>query len=279
MSDYLTRLSERALGVSSVLRPVVAPIFAPDGGRLTPWAWFEESSEPTLGVEGEEKIPRVRILGPMDQSRDASNQITSRPAGESVQGSSETVRHSEPPNPTRVASDDGSIEASQDNSENNLEWNEHHSRVIAVCEIDADLQPVGTSAKYQNLPNLMPAELFRKRQERVGPADLTKASPPDSLPDAQLDSGVFREIGPSTVDRRRTFESNLIPTNKPMDRVGIREGRTESDVAPRAVQISIGRIELRAVHAPLPPAPSRKEFARPESRLAEYLARKRESRS
>jgi hypothetical protein len=68
MSDFLSRLSERALGVASVARPLIAPLFGPalplanDPAGIELLPWNEASDEPPATSRGE--VPPVRPAVP-----------------------------------------------------------------------------------------------------------------------------------------------------------------------------------------------------------------------
>jgi hypothetical protein len=252
MSDYLTRLVERSLGVVPQIEPLIAPLHAPAGqslslatepiARIAPAAGAESDvaqgdtapvDAPNATTSTPAAIPSLETQTPRRERR--SSELPARSDSEKYAGSGESKRLApETQTPETLHPVSLSLPPSKKSPENRTTADPQP--VIAV--------PAGAGVAAPNSP-----EPARKAAKALpGPQRVV--------------------VQPQVTAPRRSP-----PAFPPLSR---QQGRNE----PPAIHVTIGRVEVRAVMPPpTPPRPAAPPPAAPKLSLEEYLKQRNGARS
>ena len=284
MSGFLARLSARALGVAETVRPVIAPLYAgwriaPDDQRVEP---ADLEIDETREVEPARDRPAPRGRPAPSNETVAAEPVspiaTIRPTAAVVPPGTHRDRHDEPPAAGAVPerSAERRTEAAPD-----APPARRPAARRSEPRVDATLStPSGVVAGPVRVAAPRPTTL-RARSEQPEPVQpLTAAirpseasSPTVPAPSPMLVAPTSAVGAPRVVTRldppsasRRTGGPGLAPVGRAMD-----EERT--------VEISIGRIEIRATPGAAPVATPTAQRRTAVSLDAYLLARSREGRA
>jgi hypothetical protein len=282
MSDYLGRLSERALGIANLVQPAIAPLFA---SAPTPTAFpiSEEENDPNRSNTTNE-FPRVTVSSVAAPINERTVMVRS-PVEINEEKPLEKVNLF--PNPSVDANTSNRMlqlklslasenaNASQTNLGTNFENRHANGAVppqlpgIVPSPRPADADGVPRADRY--LPMSDPMERVDESFE-VDPAGPTPLKPP------------VRRISPIAGNHELTTDdAPNVDTQRLMVQLRSRGATTtprtmqsDQNAAAPIVRINIGRIEVRAVQPSVAPAPQpRRDTARPSVTLTDYLTKKR----
>jgi hypothetical protein len=237
MSDFLTRLAERTLGVAPVVEPSLAPAFAISAG-------FEE---PGTDVEALEPGPGVALDGERALSRTAP----------STHGA--TPRSVASPLVTSDAARTLGMQPSEE------------TRIPRPA-----LAPEGAGVVVRTIGSPAPTRTASAAQASLRSEIVTRRASDGETVVGQT-GGPYREhAGPGVSDARLQplVPSRQAPRSERLAGPGTGLTTAKPDAAP-TVRITIGRVEVRAVASSERPEPKRerREVETPRLSLSEYLKR------
>ena len=292
MSDYLGRLSERALGVANLVQPAIAPLFAPAPiATVFPTSEDEENDRSRSSTTNE--FPRVMASSVVAPINERTVMVRSPVV---VNEEEPLAKVNSFPNPSAEA--DTSNKALQSELSFRSE-NPHVSQTILAANVESrhpngsrEERPEKRAVPLQ-FPGIVPSpnpfaadavpiidrylammEPVERVEEsiEVGPAGRTplKVAVARITPEAGQ-----QELGAH--DAPNVDAQRLMAQLRSLGRVNpTQTERPEQNATSPIVRINIGRIEVRAVHSAAAPAPQpRPEPAHPTVTLTDYLTKKR----
>lgn len=264
MSDFLTRLAQRAIGQAPLVKPSVRPMYAPaDLAVMSPgeegWSEFvdeHESPRQHRRIPAEQRVhhraapaaqpPMPLPRGQAVASRDKTALVPPRPSIPSPDPAVAAPERAAPPSPLPIqAAEQVAIAAPA-----------FH---LGVAQLIRDESPIERQSRVPLTPRSMEQDAVVAHRNLAEDASGRR---PDRhrLGTSPLPSSLSREarlrpaIAPPT-DGHQSLSSPLAPF----------------DTAPSAptIRVTIGRIEVRGAAMPNPPAPARPK--RPTLSLGDYL--------
>jgi hypothetical protein len=273
MNAYFTRLSQRALGVAPAVRPVIEPLFV-SAGRTVAGLAVAEAGE----------ADRVR--------RDAAS--WSDPGEEPVAPPSRP-QETAPPPVTQVSSQTdfprAVVEGRDDRNRRRKDrpGNENLATFVQRVSADAQSAPTGVGAGEITRPEPSRAPAY-VAAVAVAPAQrITPVSEPfmrrREIPARDRREPDRPAVAPATYERTPLGQSRLSDADASrllgqLRALGVsaapRHAAEGTESTPNIVKVTIGRIEVRAVHPPAPvSAPARaREPVRPTVSLRDYLTKR-----
>ena len=279
MTDFFARLAERTLGAAPLAQPVIPPVFSPGPVAMETFVEAEEWSEPspfedvdrsasalppvdtaqppTLVAPAQptptlmgERTPPIEV--PQQKGRKIQIGIEEQPA--TVQPS---VPRDKDTSPVEPAAESPEARVSIPNLQRRLE------RQVILVPVTGRLEPTNPASMETRRAE---AEVTPPRQVTAEPATLVQPQPSrsDILPPSRRDSPTSQA---QTQPETPADKLSSIPP-------------TESDAGAKlepVIRVSIGRIEVRLVQAPLPPKPVAMRST-PALSLDEYLQQRDKDR-
>jgi hypothetical protein len=242
MADFLSRLAARTLGVAAVARPTIPPVFSPSA---------------QVAVEHVSAAPRSHVEANLDPPEATVRAAAPRPAVQKLEQPQETLPVSWPRRETRLDAADMSVRAtpappSVERFEEVVVRQESPSQAAmpteAVVKVEAERVPMSNQAvSYPPVPDRRGSEA---------------ATEPQQLPNGWYEDGL-------TSSRLRIENRVIWPSLPP--KVAQPAKRQESEPEDSTVEVSIGRVEVRAIFPEARPAPVLRPPAQAALSLADYL--------
>jgi hypothetical protein len=287
MTDYLGRLSERALGIANLVQPAIAPLFATErlprtlpksedewngrkGDRQTEFPQLEDSTIIAPIFESAPLVPSI-LNGSSEKIDNSVNPteaigISSRAAKPSVSFRPESFQKPE-------ASLAAKTERSDTGNGRQLEPEKRATPLqgdrIAPSAISLASDIIAISDRISTINQPDERAVKRVEVDSVGSTPIKLAPHRASREAEDFEPGADGGFD-SGSQKLRTQLRTLAATNTP------RTQQSEQHAPAPIVRINIGRIEVRAIRPLGAPAPQpRREPARPSVTLGDYLTKKR----
>lgn len=272
MADFLTRLAARTLGTAPTARPILAPLFAlPDD---IPWT-ETPTTPPVERVLGSEPLPagtpaRSRPMEQAPLTRTVTEQAGHEPASEtdpsiSLRKPAHPGRRDQAPAPEKSI-EVTSARLSQQDHTTTTEMPTARRAQPKLTEVEITQtrhEPESGAVRVDQQTIVEPAGA---RVQARGRTDVPSPPPLEDFP----------EFRTAPARHRTSQDPNELPAPPHSFKVQApRRGQPSTDEAevreqtPPVIRVSIGRIEVRAVSAPSPPAQSTPPP--PRLSLDEYL--------
>jgi hypothetical protein len=247
MSDYLTRLVERSLGVAPQIEPLIAPLHAPAGQSLS----METEPAARIAPVAEAKI---EVADGDIAPADAPNATTSTPAAiPSLE--TQTPRRERRSSELPARSDSERHGKSGESNPSAREPSQPVSRSLPLSNVSPENRTTTDPQPVIAVP--------------AGAGVTASNSPEPARKAAKALPGPQRVV----VQPQVTAPRRSPPAFPPLSR---QQGRNE----PPAIHVTIGRVEVRAVMPPpTPPRPAAPPPAAPKLSLEEYLKQRNGARS
>ena len=291
MADFLTRLASRTLGLAPVAEPVIASMFAPDSslpamtGSDESLDASQEAAEPvvTRGVLPPISLPEdmVRPVAPRSRPDPIEARLTQPSAGETTLRTAMTVpddaivgdsptrwrRQLSPEASSATADEDVLLIPLADASERLLL---PQASAAAETPLAMPLTARSDSPDPSRTPSMWP-------EEPVAASGWSAARQGPSVPprDVEPDELLLPLSPVEAMSMRPDARAAVTPADEP--ELPRRAERGQAAAAampppPPTIEITIGRVEVRAVHPPAPVArPQSAAQAAPRLSLEEYL--------
>jgi hypothetical protein len=286
MADFLTRLANRTLGLAPVAEPVIAPMLAPDPslpamtGLNGPLDASQEAGEPAVTrsvlptVSSPEDMARPVVPRPRPDPADA--RLAQQSAGESMRRAATVAPDAaigrdiptqrSPERTTaasRAADEDGLLMPPADALR-------HPSLVGTSKPVETPLSAQAASANPSRTPSMWP-------EEPVAASGWSAARQGSSVPPRDVEAEeLLLPLSPvEVVSMRRDARAAVTPADEPDPTRSAERGQAAAAATPPpppTIEITIGRVEVRAVHPPAPVArPQPAASTAPRLSLEEYL--------
>jgi hypothetical protein len=290
MTDFLTRLAERSLRIASVVEPLQPPMFAPESPLAAGVPQETTAEEGALASAEPEPSPRFRPVltvskgdgeGTMDKAR------TIAPSPISLVAPSTTLPVEPPSRP---------LDMQPGVPRRELAWVVEPPVALAPSVSPRTPQPASAHVQEEErkslpspvmTPSAQPHETDQQygHDRSVSHVAPIPETPIDALTPEQRPTQGTQDTTPRVIGPRVAFE--IVPTPSveiaptpsaasvefPADQ---RQATLESAPPAPTIRVSIGRIEVRAIMPPVPPArhtpPAR---PRPQLSLEDYLRQHR----
>jgi hypothetical protein len=279
MSDYLTRLAQRALGVTPAVRPVIAPLFVSTGAGVADLAAAEEeiahagtagpseNAEETLAARSwalarsEAPVPHVSVASRcVELDPRAVEQRRSRDRYGDDKDDYCAMPRLETPcvaaAPAAVAAGAGKVGPG-----------EPSPRLATTAAVSSSRQVEAATERRSSRERLS-----GRSQDDAGRVPVPVVPAPRTHERTHVGRPRLRDADDTRLlDQLRALRASAAPQHSV-------DG---ADSMPNTVKVTIGRIEIRAVHPPAPaPAPVRpREPVHPSVSLRDYLARRQGERT
>ena len=291
MSDYLSRLSERALGVASLVQPTIAPLFA-----ATPIAMVFPTSEVE---ENDRSRRRTTNVFPPEMASSVAAPTNER----TVMEPSPEELNDETPREKRLFFPNSSMEA--DTGDKALypklsfqSENPHITQTILATNVESG-HTNGIrehTPETRPVPPEFPAIALSPRPAAATVVPMADRGLPTNEPMTRSDESVEldpagrisvkltgRRVIPDSgrhelgADEAPEFDTQrLMAQLKNLGDTAAPTMESEPNITSSIVRINIGRIEVRAVQHPVALSPQpRREPVRPSVTLTDYLMKKR----
>jgi hypothetical protein len=280
MSDYLTRLAQRALGVTPAVRPVIAPLFVSTGAGVADLAAAEEeiahadtagpseNPEETLVArswalaQSEAPVPQVSVASRyVELDPPAVEQRRSRVrSGDDKDDYYRTMPRLETPSvaaaPAAVAAGAGKVGPG-----------EPSPRLATTAAVYSSRQVESATERRSSRERLS-----GRSRDDAGRVPVPVVPAPRTHERTHVGRPRLRDADDTRLlDQLRALRASAAP-QRSVD---------GADSMPNIVKVTIGRIEVRAVHPPAPaPAPVRpREPVHPSVSLRDYLTKRQGERT
>ena len=253
MANLLARLAERTLGLAPVAKPAIAPLFAPAapatiGGPapgLRPAAPREPAERPETVQEATRGPSRRREDAPPAMAPPAEKRVT-EDAGEQ--------RRAEP----RIAAENARAVIF-------VPGTRGESRSLERPIDEKRLPPPVTPVEAQVIEAAAPVEPRVRAQARRETENF------QSVPPAEPATRITPEERRKEPARTALPPLLWAPKKTELEPAGRRAQQEDRGLQDSAIEVNIGRIELRAVFPPPPPAAPVRQRPDPALSLADYL--------
>ena len=292
MSDYLSNLVDRSLDRVDVIQPRLPSLFEPAQGIGSPMAGLWQQPEPTTEVI-EQSVPEAR--NPYSVTRKSSpisrifDRVVHRRSAESVINpnlpslSSQTaeIERSQPLfRPQSASAQVGSVDRPDEPTPEPvpdlqpLSWQPQIlDRQIAAGNVSIEQPEISTQPTLDLDRRVEHSINNPDRSPKLNPTNISVQNPIDRIEPSPLPTDLTPSQNPPLLGQmmeRKTMEQlrSIIPAIQP-------EVVSNAIPAPvPTIQISIGRIEVRATTAPATPAATTARSKPPVMSLDEYLDRR-----
>jgi hypothetical protein len=258
MSDYLTRLIERSLGLGPQIEPLIAPLHAPSDQLL---------KERTESSTTPKTHPASVTLG------DMTNGTATTPA-QAGNASPEFLRMEQERSTVPTAAPTSPRQFSVEK----LGEQDEPKRSRPTTPLQLASLPSDPEMPDPSLPAVTPAMLSAEQEPHI----VAQPAATESFPAATASRGSGQSpsvSAPGSQTPARIFVQPQVSNRRQQPVSSPAFAREASSNEPPAIHVTIGRVEVRAiVTTPPPPRPSAPPAATPKISLEEYLEQRNRDR-
>jgi hypothetical protein len=265
MADFLSRLAERTLGIAPVIRPLTTPMFASGptlaGGSLAGAAW-EHGLSTSIGAPSRGRSRLVQEVAASGGAWEEESSLPKDNLGEALVAAQQFL---------------SSSSEARGETGKGLLYSRPDRRVVTPGLLPQAVRGTAqgmTSSHGENSLSASPAPESHLRTSLEFPMLVAKQTPSERASPFQPSQELFRlrPLSSEEEDAASNTRPEQIARGTLYAGSSQSIGVSESPSLPPVIRVTIGRIEVRAVTPPVPPA-SRPAPTRSSSSvsLAEYL--------
>jgi hypothetical protein len=287
MADFLTRLASRTLGLAPVAKPLVAPMFAPDSS-LPVMTGADEALDALQPAGG--PVATLGDLPPVSSSESTVRLVTPRPRHDPIEArltqpnAGETKLRTTMPAPDDVIVGDLPMRQRLLLTPAASKTADQDALLMPIAGTSESRSPVGASPPAETQlparPDVRVPSLTStaRSEEPVAASDRSVVRPGRAAPsswDVELGEPPLLPLNPvKTMSMRRDARAAVTPADEPEPPHRPERGQAvaAATLPMPTIEITIGRVEVRAMHQPAPVArPQVVAPTAPRLSLEEYL--------